>query len=91
MASKLTVYIDDSLMKLLKDETETMSLSQVVNDALESYFSVSLVRDLPSSKNNGRLPLLSEVIKKRPKSRSPSAWIIANQRRGRKDRLSRRK
>ena len=89
MTSKLTVYIDDSLRKLLKDAADTKSLSQLVNEALESYISASLVKDMPSDKSNKGLPSLSEVVKKRPKARGSSAGIIANQRRGRNDRLSR--
>jgi len=87
MTSKLTVYIDDSIRKSLKDSAGTGSLSELVNDALESYMSTSLVRDLSSKEDE--LPSLSEVTRRRPKARGSSAEIIASQRRGRNAGLSR--
>jgi len=86
MTSKLTVYVDDSIRQLLRDSTGTRSLSEIVNDALESYMSASLVRDLSSKEE---FPSLSDVVKKRPRARGSSADIIASQRRGRSARLSR--
>ena len=88
MTSKLTVYIDESLRRLLKDSAGTQSLSELVNDALESYISAGLVRDLPSDTKNQGFPSLSEVVKRRPKAHGSSAEIIASQRRGRNARLS---
>ncbi len=87
MTSKLTVYVDDSTRQLLRDSTGGKSLSAIVNDALESYMSASLVRDLSSKEDE--FPSLSEVTRRRPKARGSSVEIIASQRRGRNARLSR--
>jgi hypothetical protein len=90
MTSKLTVYIDDSVRQLLKESAGTESISKFVSDALESYMSAILVRDLvpPNNKTNRSFPSLSEVEKRRPKAQGSSAEIIASQRRGRNARLS---
>jgi len=84
MKSKLTVYVDDSVMKSLREFASGKKISKIVNDALESYLSSTLVRDLsfPDS-SDIRFPSLSEVVKKRPKARGSSAGIIASQRRRR--------
>ena len=94
MTSKLTVYIDDSMRQFLKESADTESISKVVNDALESYLSAALVKDLapptsPRRKESG-FPSLSEVEKRRPHSKGlvSSTEIIAGQRRGRNARLS---
>jgi hypothetical protein len=91
MTSKLTVYVDDSVRKLLNDSLGGRSLSEVVNDALESYVSAIFVRDLsfPSKKAEAGFPSLSEVVRRRPKVRGSSTEIIGSQRRGRNARLSR--
>jgi hypothetical protein len=90
MASKLTVYIDDSIRQSLKKEAAgSESISKLVNDALESYLSATLLRDLSlPDLTNDEYPSLSEVERKRPKARGSSDRIISNQRRGRDDRLS---
>ena len=91
MTSKLTVYIDDSTKQFLKESIESESISKVVNDALESYMSASLVKDLiPLKSKEWSFPSLSEVEKRRPKSKglSSATEIITNQRRGRNARLS---
>lgn len=95
MTSKLTVYIADSVRQFLKEESaDTESISKVVNDALESYMSATLVKDLapptsPRRKESG-FPSLSEVEKRRPDSKGlvSSTEIIAGQRRSRNARLS---
>lgn len=87
MTSKLTVYIDDSTRRMLKDSGE--SLSKLVNDAIESYMSQGLVEGLSlPTREAVALPSLSEVVRKRPKARGSSTEIIASQRRGRNARLS---
>jgi hypothetical protein len=91
MTSKLTVYIDESIRQLLKESAGEESYSKIVNDALESYISGALVKDLsPPKKKKGEMtyPSLSEVVKRRPKARGSSAEIISSQRRGRNARLS---
>ena len=87
MTSKLTVYVDDSTRQLLRDSAGRKSLSAIVNDALESYMSASLVRDLSSKEDE--FPSLSEVTKRRPRAHGSSVEIIASQRRGRNASLSR--
>ncbi|HXQ93170.1 MAG TPA: hypothetical protein VN739_09215 [Nitrososphaerales archaeon] len=90
MTSKLTVYVDDSVRKSLRESARGKKISQIVNDALESYLSSTLVRDLSfPDKGDNEFPSLSEVVKKRPRVRGSSAGIIASQRRGRSARLSR--
>ena len=90
MTSKLTVYIDDSVRQFLKESAGTESISKLVNDALESYMSATLVKDLtpPGKKKTWNFPSLSEVERRRPRSRSSSTEIISNQRRSRNARLS---
>jgi hypothetical protein len=92
MTSKLTVYIDESIRQLLKESAGEESYSKIVNDALESYISGALVKDLspPKEKTKGEMsyPSLSEVVKRRPKAEGSSAEIISSQRRGRNARLS---
>ena len=93
MTSKLTVYINDSIRQFLKESAGSESISKLVNDALESYMSATLVKDLapPSSKKKDwNFPSLSEVEKRRPRSKGvlSSTEIIASQRRGRNARLS---
>jgi len=94
---KLTVYVDDSVRQFLKETaTDAESISRVVNDALESYMSVTLVKDLtspgPARKEWKNFPSLSEVERRRPKSRKgealTSAEVIADQRRDRHARVS---
>ena len=94
MTSKLTVYIDDSTKKLLKDYTGEESLSRLVNDAIESYMSAIIVRDLEApttttTKEAMSFPSVSEVEKERPRAQGSSTEIIAGQRRSRNARLSR--
>ena len=90
MTSKLTVYIDDSVRQILKDSAGEKSFSELVNDALESYLSASLVGDLsPLGKNGNELPSLSEVARRRPRVTGSSSEIISSQRRDRNARVSR--
>ncbi len=91
MTSKLTVYIDESLKRLIKETSGGRKISDIVSDALESYLAASLVADLaPTSEiSSSELPSLSEVKRKRPKAPGSSAEIITAQRRGRNARLSR--
>ncbi len=93
MTSKLTVYIDDSIRRFLKESGESESISKLVNDALESYMSATIVKDLVppgTKKKEWNFPSLSEVEKRRPKSKGllSAAEIMASQRRGRNARLS---
>ena len=95
MTSKLTVYIDDSVRQFLKESAaDSESISKIVNDALESYMSATLVKDLtlPASSRRKQLnfPSLSEVEKRRPSSKGlrSATEIITSQRRGRNARLS---
>jgi hypothetical protein len=96
MTSKLTVYIDDSVRQLLKESAGSEeSISKLVNDALESYMSASLVKELfpphrGKKKEELGFPSLSEVEKRRPRSKglASAAEIIANQRRRRNASLS---
>lgn len=89
MTSKLTVYIDDSTRKLLNEYRGEKSLSQIVNDALDSYIPAGLVRDLSlPAKELVVFPSLSEVVKRRPRASGSSAEIIASHRKGRNARLS---
>ena len=90
MTSKLTVYVDESVKRLLKESAGDRKLSEIVNDALESYMSSTLVRDLyPTLKKDAEFPSLSEVVRRRPRALGSSAEIIASQRRGRGARISR--
>jgi hypothetical protein len=104
MTSKLTVYIEDSVKRQLKEEANgSKSLSELVNDALESYLSAQLINDFAtpyaSNEKKGKrhlarfeLPSLSEVKKRRPRisSTSPSsAEIISELRSDRIARISR--
>ena len=89
MTSKLTIYIDESTRQLLKESNEG-SYSKIVNDALESYISAGLVKDLspPNKKKDASFPSLSEGVKRRPKARGSSTQIISSQRRERNARVS---
>jgi hypothetical protein len=91
MTSKLTVYVEDSVKQSLKESAGEKKLSKIVNEALVSYMSATLVRSLspPDSKNDIVFPSLSEVTTRRPRARGSSTEIIASQRRGRSARLSR--
>lgn len=93
MKSKLTVYIDNSIRQFLKESDESENISKLVNDALESYMSATLVRELvPPGRKKGEwsFPSLSEVEKRRPKSKglTSAEEIIASQRRVRNESLS---
>ncbi len=92
MTSKLTVYVDDWVRRSLKESAGPQSISKLVNDALESYLSATLVRDLgPPSRNKTStrgFPSISEVKRRRPRAKGSSAEIITSQRRGRNARLS---
>ena len=81
------VYGVDSILQFLRDLAGTRSLGELVNDALESYVSTNLVRDLSSKEDE--LTSLSEVARKRPKPHGSSVEIIASRRRGHNSRLSR--
>ena len=88
MTTKLTVYIDDSLKRLLKETCGDRKLSDVVGEALRSYISSGLAGDLkiPGQTSSSALPSLSEVKARRPKAGGgSSAEMIAAQRRGRKN------
>ena len=95
MTSKLTVYVDDSVRKFLKESAVSESISKIVSDALESYLSSTIVRDLipptSSKRKEWNFPSLSEVENRRPSSKGlvSAEEIIATQRRGRNARLSR--
>jgi hypothetical protein len=89
MTSKLTVYVDDSIRQMLKNSAGTRSLSEIVNEALESYMSSGLIREMPvSGEKAAGFPSLSEVTRKRPSAKGSSVEIIASQRRGRNASLS---
>ncbi len=90
MTTKLTVYIDESLKRLIKETSGDRKISDVVSDALESYMAAGLVSDLelPNRVSVNELPSLSEVRKKRPKVRGSSTEIISHQRRDANARLS---
>ncbi len=91
MTTKLTVYVDDSLKRLIKETSGNRKMSDVVNEALESYLAAGLVSDLsmPNKIPLSELPSLSDVRRKRPKASGSSEEIIASQRRGRNARISR--
>ena len=90
MTVKLTVYVDESLKRLIKETSGDKKISDVVSDALESYVAAGLVNNLnlPGEVSAPELPSLSEVRRRRPKAVGSSAEIIATQRRGRSARLS---
>jgi hypothetical protein len=88
MTSKLTVYIEDSTRELLSEYRGEETLSQLVNDALESYLPGSLVEGLVSPRGSTTYPSLQEVVKRRPKAKGSSAEIVTAQRKGRSSRLS---
>src|SRR5579884_430717 len=93
MTSKLTVYVDDSLKRLIKETSGNRKISEIVSEALEYYLSASSISYFkvpggskkPNSVATGELPSLSEVKKRRPKATGSSAEIIASQRRDRKE------
>ena len=90
MTTKLTVYLDESLKRLIKETSGDRKISDVVSDALESYVAAGLVSDLdlPNKISASELPSLSEVRRKRPKVRGSSTKIISEQRRDANARLS---
>jgi hypothetical protein len=92
MTAKLTVYVDESLKRLIKETSGNRKMSDVVSDALESYLTAGLIKEpnLSDKKKTSapELPSLSEVRSRRPKAPGSSAEIIASQRRGRDARLS---
>jgi hypothetical protein len=91
MTPKLTVYVDESLKRLIKETSGNRKMSDVVSEALESYLAAGSMSDLrpPDKSALSEPPSLSEVRRKRPRASRSSAEIIAGQRRGRNDRLSR--
>ena len=90
MTVKLTVYVDESLKRLIKETSGDKKISDVVSEALESYVAAGSVNNLnlPSEAAAPELPSLSEVRRGRPKAVGSSAEIIASQRRGRSAGLS---
>jgi hypothetical protein len=91
MTVKLTIYVDESLKRLIKETSGDRKISAVVSDALESYVSTGSIRDLKLPDQAGRrweMPSLSEVKSKRPKANGSSAEIIADQRRERRAHIS---
>ena len=94
MTSKLTIYVDDSIRQKLNEAAIDRSISDIVNDALESYLVSSMIGDLfPFMEGqealSDELPSISEVKRRRPKVKGSSSEILASQRRGRNDRISR--
>jgi hypothetical protein len=90
MTVKLTVYVDESLKRLIKETYGNRKISDVVSDALESYLAAGAIKN-PNSSNKtspSELPSLSDVRNGRPKASGSSAEIIAGQRRERNARLS---
>ena len=90
MTTKLTVYIDESPKRLVKETSGNRKISDIVSDALESYLAAGLIKnqDLPDEISASELPSLSDVKSRRPKAPGSSAEIIASQRRERNAHLS---
>jgi hypothetical protein len=90
MTEKLTVHVDESLKRLIKETSGNRKISDVVSDALESYLAAGSIKvpNLPGKVPVSELPSLSEVRSRRPKVTGSSAEMIASQRRDRNARLS---
>ncbi len=85
MTTKLTVYLDESLKRRIKETSGDRKISEVVSEALESYVAVGTIKELhlPGEDSTPELPSLSEVKARRPKVAGSSAEILARQRRSR--------
>ena len=89
MTTKLTVYIDESLKRLIKETSGNRKMSEVVSDALASYVAAGSISDVGlKDLAVSELPSLTDVRMKRPKAAGSSAKMISAQRRDRNARLS---